>query len=131
MYLPFSGLSANRVEIIFPYKYNFGITLDVVSTCVFISFAICITVCECIPCPLCSYQTKALSVKRFLQDLHGRQRGVPQGHAQAPSPLFLPVDVLAECEELVFQLSDDPFEVKLRANYEVSLVCALNYHTVV
>ena len=51
-------------------------------------------------------------MKRFLQDLHKGSDGMPL-------PLLLPPDVLADCEEIIFQLCDDPFEVKLRANYEV------------
>ena len=33
--------------------------------------------------------------------------------------LLLPPDVLLECEEFVFLILDDPFEMKLRHNYEV------------
>ena len=32
---------------------------------------------------------------------------------------YLPPDIFAECEDILFQICDDPFEVKLRANYEV------------
>ena len=36
------------------------------------------------------------------------------------APLVLYPDLLLECEDFVLQICDDPFEAKLRANYEVS-----------
>lgn len=55
-----------------------------------------------------------LNVKKFLQKIHGQSQSV-EGMSQ---PYLLP-DVLIECEDILLQVDDDPFEMKLRANYEV------------
>ena len=36
-----------------------------------------------------------------------------------PEQLSLPMDIVLEMDELVFQIEDNQMEVKLRANYEV------------
>ena len=41
------------------------------------------------------------------------------GDPNSPRPLLLFPDVFMEVGDIVWQLCDDPFEVKLRANYEV------------
>ncbi|KAL5477873.1 hypothetical protein EMCRGX_G024726 [Ephydatia muelleri] len=55
---------------------------------------------------------KLLNIKKFVQT-----RG-KKGVASKGPPLLLP-DILLEVEDLVFKLCDDPFEVKLRTNYEL------------
>lgn len=55
-----------------------------------------------------------LNVKKFLQKIHGQSQSV-EGTSR---PYLLP-DVLIECEDILLQVDDDPFEMKLRANYEV------------
>ena len=52
-------------------------------------------------------------MKKFLQKLHSPSNN------KAVSRLLLAPDVFAECEDIVLQVPDDPFEVKLRTNYEV------------
>ena len=60
-------------------------------------------------------------MKRFLQDLHSTDRRGSGSGDHTSKPPLLPMDVVAECEEIILQLCDDPFEVKLRANYEVNI----------
>ena len=38
---------------------------------------------------------------------------------ESPGRLLLAPDLFLECQEIVLQITDDPFEVKLKANYEV------------
>lgn len=42
-----------------------------------------------------------------------------RGKDVSKKPLLLAPDVLLECNDFIFQICDDPFEVKLRSNYEV------------
>jgi hypothetical protein len=56
-------------------------------------------------------------VKKFLQDFHSTP-GVRKEGEREP-PLLLAPDMLLDCKEFLFQLCDNPFEAKLRANYEV------------
>lgn len=56
---------------------------------------------------------QVMNIKRFLQTLHSSGKG------KSPERLLLPPDVVLECEDILFQICDDPFEVKLRAIYEV------------
>ena len=68
-------------------------------------------------CAYCIYMhvthpLQLLNIKKFVQT-----RG-KKGVASKGPPLLLP-DILLEVEDLVFKLCDDPFEVKLRTNYEV------------
>ena len=60
--------------------------------------------------------TQVMNVKKYLQKLHWRVS------SPAPQPRLLPPDLHLECGEFVLQLCDDPFEAKLRANYEVGVV---------
>ena len=71
-------------------------------------------------------------MKKFLQKLHSTSSqaavrgGEVGGAVGAESPgrrLLLPPDLFLECQEIMLQITDDPFEVKLKANYEV-LMCA-------
>jgi len=62
---------------------------------------------------------QVLNIRKFLQQVHSSGDG-----SSSPHPLFLPPDVFMEVGDIVFQLCDDPFEVKLRANYE--LICDEN-----
>ena len=69
------------------------------------------------PMHTCAYMhvtrpLQLLNIKKFVQT-----RG-KKGVASKGPPLLLP-DILLEVEDLVFKLCDDPFEVKLRTNYEV------------
>lgn len=68
-----------------------------------------------------------MNIKKYLQMLHstpgaGTEGGGAgtEGGGVAKGRLVLPPDVLLECDHLLLQLCDDPFEAKLRANYEVS-----------
>ena len=63
-----------------------------------------------------------MTVRKYLGQLHGT------GATSAPS-LSLPPDIHLQCGEVVMQLCEDPFEAKLRANYEVSVCMALGPHT--
>lgn len=62
-----------------------------------------------------------MDVKKYLQKLHGGEADHTTG------TLFLPPDVHMGSEELVFQLCEDPFETKLKANYEVGMATAYLY----
>lgn len=59
---------------------------------------------------------KVLNVKKFLQTVHSR---LEVGQIETKKSLLLAPDFLLECDDFLFQICDDPFEVKLRANYEV------------
>ena len=69
-----------------------------------------------------------LNVKKFLQKIHSSSQAVVSGQdvggavgAESPARLLLAPDVFLECQEIVLQITDDPFEVKLKANYEVQM----------
>ena len=62
-----------------------------------------------------------MDVKKYLQKLHGGEPG------HTPGTLLLLPDVHMGSEELVFQLSEDPFETKLKANYEVGVATVHMY----
>ena len=63
---------------------------------------------------------QVMNVKKFLQKVHSGS-----GDPNSPRPLLLFPDVFMEVGDIVWQLCDDPFEVKLRANYEVHMrLCA-------
>ena len=64
---------------------------------------------------------QVLNIRKFLQQVHSSGDG-----SSSPHPLLLPPDVFMEVGDIVFQLCDDPFEVKLRANYEVCVNVQLN-----
>ena len=77
------------------------------------------------PMHTCAYMhvthpLQLLNIKKFVQT-----RG-KKGVASKGPPLLLP-DILLEVEDLVFKLCDDPFEVKLRTNYEVGSECMYMY----
>lgn len=55
-------------------------------------------------------------MKKFLQTVHSR---LEVGQGETKKPLLMAPDFLIECDDFLFQIYDDPFEVKLRANYEV------------
>ena len=55
-----------------------------------------------------------MSVRKFIMS----QGSSISGSASGVSPL--PLDVLIEVDDIVVQFEDDPMEVKLRANYEVT-----------
>lgn len=65
-----------------------------------------------------------MNIKKFLQKIHSAE-GVGAGVKETqvvPSrkkKVWLPPDLFLECEDIILQISDDPFEVKLKANYEV------------
>ena len=66
---------------------------------------------------------QVMNVKKFLQKVHSGS-----GDPNSPRPLLLFPDVFMEVGDIVWQLCDDPFEVKLRANYEVYMrLCANSY----
>ena len=67
-------------------------------------------------------------MKKFLQKLHssssqaavrGGEVGEAVGVESQGRRLLLPPDLFLECQEIILQITDDPFEVKLKANYEV------------
>ena len=45
--------------------------------------------------------------------------------AESPERLLLAPDLFLECQEIMLQITDDPFEVKLKANYEVCVYVCL------
>ena len=55
-----------------------------------------------------------MTVRKYLGQQHST--------AGPTSTLFLPPDVHLQCGEAFLQLCEDPFEAKLRANYEVNKV---------
>ena len=55
-----------------------------------------------------------MAVRKYLNQLHG---STPTDFL---SSLSLPPDVHLQCGEACLQLCEDPFEAKLRANYEVN-----------
>ena len=73
-----------------------------------------------------------MNIKKYLQQLHSRSSpaeggvagdgGEGEGEREREGEkkrLVLLPDVLLECDHLLLQLCEDPFEAKLRANYEV------------
>ena len=63
-----------------------------------------------------------LNVKKFLQKIHSSRvdvSGEEESRVDSPKRLLLSPDLFLECEDIVLQVTDDPFEVKLKANYEV------------
>ena len=61
-----------------------------------------------------------MNIKKFLQKVHSGSVD-----PNPPRPLLLFPDVFMEVGDIFWQLCDDPFEVKLRANYEVHMrLCA-------
>ncbi|KAG7211126.1 hypothetical protein KM043_010452 [Ampulex compressa] len=56
-------------------------------------------------------QNELLSVKKWLKEIHSR------GGAEGASTL--PCDLIIKIKEWIFEVSDDPFEVRLRDNYEL------------
>ena len=64
-----------------------------------------------------------MNINKFLQSLHSTPTPAWEQKGGVVKPLILYPDVLLECEELVLQLADDPFEAKLRSNYEVTKQC--------
>ena len=55
-----------------------------------------------------------LNVKKFLQKVHSSRADVNMS-----KKLLLPPDLFLECGDIILQITDDLFEVKLKANYEV------------
>ena len=55
-----------------------------------------------------------LNVKKFLQKVHSNRT-----ESSTSKKLLLSPDLFIECGDIVLQITDDPFEVKLKANYEV------------
>ena len=45
--------------------------------------------------------------------------------------LLLAPDLFLECQEIILQITDDPFEVKLKANYEVHMYIICMHYTVI
>ena len=74
---------------------------------------------------VCTQLLQLLNVKKFLQKIHSSSRTGQEGGgvvgAESPARLLLAPDVFLECQEIVLQITDDPFEVKLKANYEVQM----------
>ena len=70
-------------------------------------------------------QLQLLNVKKFLQKIHSSSQAVVNRGvggvvgAESPGRLLLAPDLFLECQEILLQITDDPFEVKLKANYEV------------
>ena len=62
-----------------------------------------------------------LGVLKWLKMTHARKKQPPQGedHQQQQPSLPLPKDILVNIKHFRFQLTDDPFEVRLRDNYEL------------
>ena len=65
-----------------------------------------------------------LNIKKFLQKIHsthdvGVKEKEGRGEPRPPRKLWLSPDIFLECEDIILQITDDPFEVKLKANYEV------------
>lgn len=67
-------------------------------------------------CNIEMFVVQLLNVKRFLQDFHSSPGAEKGGEKR---PLLLAPDLLLQCDDFLFQLCEDPFETKLRANYEV------------
>ncbi len=63
-------------------------------------------------------------MRKFLQLIHSSSTGGDGSHGDEDAMTMkkkrsLPLDLQLECDEFVFQICDDPFEIKLRANYVV------------
>ena len=72
----------------------------------------------------CLSNVQLLNVKKFLQKIHSG--GAGKTTVDSTPRLLLPPDLFLECEDIILQITDDLFEVKLKANYEVCVcVCAL------
>ena len=81
--------------------------------CAWPLYPLCVSLSPTLPHP------QLTNVRKFLQKVHSGPPGRDGGK------LYLLPDLSAECEDLLWQVSDDPFEVKLRANYEVC-VCVFS-----
>ena len=57
----------------------------------------------------------------------GKEGGGGAVGAESPQRLLLAPDLFLECQEIILQITDDPFEVKLKANYEVCMTCICVY----
>jgi hypothetical protein len=75
------------------------------------------------------FQLQLLNVKKFLQKIHSSGQAVVSGRevggavgAESSGRLLLAPDLFLECQEIILQITDDPFEVKLKANYEVHVL---------
>ncbi|XP_018400358.1 PREDICTED: protein KIAA0100 [Cyphomyrmex costatus] len=55
-------------------------------------------------------QNELLSIRKWLKEIHS---------SSIPKQEFLPCDFIVKIKEWTFELSDDPFEVRLRDNYEL------------
>ncbi|XP_018367611.1 PREDICTED: protein KIAA0100 isoform X1 [Trachymyrmex cornetzi] len=55
-------------------------------------------------------QNELLSIRKWLKEIHS---------SSIPKQEFLPCDFIIKIKEWTFELSDDPFEVRLRDNYEL------------
>ena len=60
-----------------------------------------------------------MNVKKFLQLIHSKNGGDGGSEDGRKTSRLLPPDLQLECGDFILQICDDPFEVKLRANYEV------------
>lgn len=60
-----------------------------------------------------------LGVVKWLKLKHARKKPSPPTMEDASSRCCLPKDILVNVKHFKFQLTDDPFEVRLRDNYEL------------
>ena len=70
-----------------------------------------------------------LNVKKFLQKIHTSQDSTSgrEERTESQGRLLLAPDLFLECQELLLQITDDLFEVKLKANYEVHTQCTCTH----
>lgn len=85
-----------------PWNRTFGITIDVFRAVFPYEHSYAQAV-----------QNDFISIVKWLKILHNRVR------APFPENVRLPSDFLVKIREFLFELSDDPFEVKLRDNFEL------------
>ncbi len=93
-------LSLLRIEVYLQDDYKFYEVYEQV---------LCILYCAHSSAQL-SHPSQLTNIRKFVSSSSTRQPN---------EAVLLPVDLLVEIEELVFQIEDNPLEVKLRANYEV------------